>query len=683
MSTPIPNSTFLQEAEDLLAQVEEIALAVRPGAAPGEAVHQLFRAFHTIKGSGAMFGFDEVARFTHHVETVLDRVREGTLAVSDALVNLVLRSKDQIKALLESSQNGTPVAATEGEKLIQELNGLLGDTSDSGAETQVSLESANDLPSGGAAEQSFKIWFRPAAGLMASGTHPVMLLDELRGLGCCRVAAHTALIPTLEEIQPDQCYLAWEIELCTSKGLNAIKDVFIFVEDESELRIEPASVVVPPRPEAVSSAASSPAATIAAPEECTKPTSGPAANVQAVRRTAAKDATVRVSSERLDRLVALVGEMVMNQSRLSQVAGTATIPNLGAPVEELERLVAELRDTVLGIRMMPIGTTFSRYKRLVHDLSAELGKEILLVTEGAETELDKTVLDQLGDPLVHLIRNSIDHGIETMQERDQAGKARQGSIRLAAAHVGSNVVITIQDDGRGLNAEAIRAKAVEKRLIGQDAKLSLDEIYKLIFLPGFSTAKEVTSVSGRGVGMDVVRRQIDALRGAIHLASEPGKGTTVSLTLPLTLAIIDGLLVEVGRDQFIIPMSAVAENVELARAERSRKNGRNLIAVRGELVPYLCLRDDFEMGGEEPETEKVVILRHGSERVGLVVDRVLGSHQTVIQSLGRFYRNIEVVSGATIMGDGRVALILDLAGVLRRCSQLPATPSSRNNQSNN
>jgi len=271
----------------------------------------------------------------------------------------------------------------------------------------------------------------------------------------------------------------------------------------------------------------------------------------------------------------------------------------------------------------------------------------------------------LGDPLVHLIRNSIGHGIELPAARVAAGKPRRGIIRLAAAHVGSNVVITITDDGQGIDREAVRAKAVEKGLITADAKLSERDIYDLIFQPGFSTAKQVTGVSGRGVGMDVVKRQFDALRGQVALASESGKGTTLTLTLPLTLAIIDGLLVEIGRDQFIVPMSVVTENVELQRAERSRNNGRNVIAVRGELVPYIRLREAFAMQGTELEVEKIVIARQGEARVGLVVDRVLGSHQTVIQPLGRFYRNIELVSGATIMGDGRVALILDLGGLMR------------------
>ncbi|HEY9250767.1 MAG TPA: chemotaxis protein CheA, partial [Rariglobus sp.] len=403
----------------------------------------------------------------------------------------------------------------------------------------------------------------------------------------------------------------------------------------------------------------------------------PLAPAASAKKSAAKEATVRVPSSKLDRLVNLVGEFVMNQSRLAQVAARSDNPDLACPVEAIERLVAELRDSVLGIRMMPIGSTFNHFKRLVHDLSLELGKEIDLVTEGAETELDKTVLDQLGDPLVHLIRNCIDHGIAPPDERLRIGKSRRGTIRLTATHEGSHVVIAIQDDGRGMDVDAIRAKAVEKGLITETATLSEKELFNLVFLPGFSTAKQITSVSGRGVGMDVVRKQIDALSGGIQLVSQRGVGTTISLTLPLTLAIIDGLLVELAGDQFILPMSAVTENVELPRVDRERQNGRNVIAVRGELIPYIRLRELFGLGGEGPVMEKIVIASQGDQRVGIVVDRVLGSHQTVIQSLGRFYRDIEVCSGSTIMGDGRVALILDLAGLIARVDRAagPGSPS--------
>jgi two-component system chemotaxis sensor kinase CheA len=622
-----------------------------------------------------MFGFDTVAEFTHHVETALDQVREGRLPLSKELIGLILRAKDHIKALLDAAQNDQTAPVVAGADIVAALNALLpsvdpvrpASSPAGGAIAAMPSEPGKQSP-----QQTYHIHFRPSPNLMVSGTNPIALLNELRGLGDCRITADVSSVPPLEQLQADQCYFAWDITLVTSQGLNAIKDVFMFVEDGGELKIE-ATQIAPAAPASDSSSAA--ATPVPAPAARAKPVSQPVP-ASPSRQFSSKDSSVRVPSERLDRLVNLVGELVMNQSRLSQVAAAAGVPNLAAPVEDLERLVDELRDNVLGIRMMPIGATFSRFKRLVHDLSAELGKEIDLVTEGEDTELDKTVLDQLGDPLVHLIRNSIDHGIESPEARVATGKARRGIIRLAAAHVGSNVIITITDDGRGIDAEAILAKAVEKGLIAADAKLSEREMYELIFRPGFSTAKKISNVSGRGVGMDVVKRQFEALRGQVSMSSKAGAGTIITLKLPLTLAIIDGLLVEIGRDQFIIPMSVVTENVELPQTERSRNNGRNVIAVRGELVPYIRLREAFAMSGAELELEKIVIARHGDDRVGLVVDRVVGSHQTVIQPLGKFYRNIDLVSGATIMGDGRVALILDLAGLVCLASEQRNRPDN-------
>ncbi|MFP4541694.1 MAG: chemotaxis protein CheA [Opitutales bacterium] len=634
MSQPDPAQTFLLEADDLLAEIEETAIALDPAAPDAEAVNKLFRQFHTIKGSGAIFGFERVAAFTHHVETALDAVRSGRLGVTADLLRLLLAAADQIRALLLAS----PAGPIEGEAAhLMESLGALTESESASPPTP-----RREVSPGG--DERWRIRFRPAPGVTAQGLDPAALLDELRLLGECVVRLDATAVPALGQLDPEQCHLAWEIELTTDKGRNAIEDTFIFVADESELEITslgPASAA----PSAASSAASS-------------------ANHPASSAAGLLDSTVRVGSTKLDRLVHLVGELVMNQSRLTQVAARLRDSELAAPVEEIERLVAELRDGVLDIRMMPIGSTFRRFKRLVHDLSSELGKEVDLVTEGAETEVDKTVLDQLADPLTHLIRNSLDHAIEEPAARAADGKARTGRIRLAAAHEGSQVVITITDDGRGLDAAAIRAKAVEKGLIAADAVLGDREIFNLIFLPGFSTARALTSVSGRGVGMDAVRRQIEALRGTIELESRAGEGTTVRLRLPLTLAIIDGMLVQLGTDRFIVPMAAVAENVELTRAEREGKNGRNVVPVRGELVPYIRLREYFGTPGESPEIEKVVIARWQGQRVGLVVDRILGSHQTVIQSLGRLYRGIRVCSGATIMGDGGVALIFALDGLV-------------------
>ena len=653
--------TFLHEADDLLGQIEGAILDLNEQPPTSEVINQLFRAFHTIKGSGAMFGFQTVADFTHHVETVLDLVREGSVPFSKDLGELILASTDQIKALFDSSKGGPAVSVESSQALIDSLNALA-DIPPS-APLDVAPKAALSQVAESAAPQRFQITFRPHPGIIAGGADPGSLLNELQVLGHCQITANLDAVPPLEEIQADQCYLGWEITLSTALGINAIKDVFIFVEDDCTLNIEclhpPAgSLPLPSEPTKICP----PVEIVAAKPPAASPRT---ATASVARKNASKDSLVRVPSKKLDHLVGLVGELVMNQSRLNRVAAAHDLPELTAPVEEIERLVSELRDNILGIRMMPIGTAFSRLKRLVHDLSTELGKEIDLVTNGAETELDKTVLDQLGDPLVHMIQNCVDHGIETPAARTAQGKPARGVINVAAAHAGSHVVITIHDDGQGLNPERIRAKAVEKRLISVDAVLSEKEIYNLISLPGFSTAAQVTSVSGRGVGMDVVKRQIEALRGTVSIASQVGKGTTISLTLPLTLAIIDGLLVEIGEDQFIVPMSVVTENVEITRADRARHNGRNAIVVREELIPYLRLRDCFDITEGASDIEKIVIAKYDDDRVGLVVDRVLGSHSTVIQSLGRFYHDIEIVSGATIMGNGRVALILDLAGLIK------------------
>lgn len=668
-------ATFLQEAAEQLALIEEIILEVEENPGDEEIINRLFRVFHTIKGSGSMFGFEQVAGFTHHVETVLDKVRNGLVPISKELVNVILASKDQIELMLKEDDEALVGIPDSRPQIIARLNALMpGATPNAAvAGSDTATTQKKNTP---ASAVTYQIHFRPEPGMLARGIDPSTLFQDLRVLGTCDITAKTEAIPTLEQFTPEFCGFSWDITLTTDCGVDAIKDVFIFVEDDSEIVIEAQGADSQPKPAPTNEADATPVPVV----EAVTPSSTPAATKTApansksanAHKNNGTDGSVRVPSERLDRLVNLLGELVINQSRLAQISSRIDSPELSAPTEDLERLVAELRDIVLGIRMMPIGTTFSRFKRLVHDLSDELGKEIDLVAEGAETELDKTVIDQLGDPLVHLIRNSIDHGITKPEERLREGKPRRGTIRLAACHEGAHVAIKIEDDGRGLDKEAIRSKAIEKKLISPDSVLSDRELYNLIFLPGFSTAKTITSVSGRGVGMDVVKRQIDALRGAVDITSQVGVGTCITLTLPLTLAIIDGLLVEVNRDQFIIPMALVTENVELASKQRVEQNGRNLLAVRGEQIPYLRLRDIFEINGSEQEIERVVIANLAGHRVGLVVDRVLGSHQTVIQSLGRFYQNIEVASGATIMGDGRVALILDVPGLVHFTDQQAA-----------
>lgn len=657
-----PIETYLQEAEELLADIEQSALNLGAEDTCVETVNRLFRAFHTIKGSGAMCGLRTVADFTHHVESLLDRVREGTVTLSPELTDVILAAADQIKRLLAAEQNGKPVDAESTRTLIERVEELSDMPPDPGC-LPGDRPALEKTPPNEGTRQTWRICFHPQPGLLACGGNPVLLFRDLAKLGACEIEAHTEDVPALDEIQSDLCYIWWSLTLQSTADENAIRDVFLFVADGSNLEIG----VLPEAPAdaAVRDAAEPAKADI---ESETPKTERQRPRNNSIGAALAKESTVRVPAGRLDRLVNLLGELVMNQSRLTQAASQVRAPELVNPVQELERLVAELREDVLGIRMLPIGTIFGRFRRLVHDLSTELGKEADLVTEGAETELDKSLLDQLGEPLVHLLRNSMDHGFGHPEERMAAGKPRRGTIRLAAEHTGSDILITIEDDGRGIDRAVVRRKAIEKKLITPAANLSDKEILSLVLLPGFSTAATVTSVSGRGVGMDVVKKQIDALRGSLSITSEEGKGCRVSIRLPLTLAIIEGLLVQVGAEQFIIPMASITENVELLQSQRMSNNGRNVIAVRGELVSYIDLRKIFEMGGAPPAIEKIVLVREEEQRVGLVVDRVLGTHQTVIQSLGRFLRTVNVVSGATIMGDGRVALILDIPAVVRHAN---------------
>ncbi len=672
---------YRQEAEELLAEIEQIVLELEENPGDQEALNHLFRAVHTIKGSGAMFGFDDVAEFTHHLETVLDTVREGKTPVTKFLIDLVLASRDQVKLMLDAAAAGEEPDSGSTEKIISGLKSLLAEEEEEAGEPVHQAEEPPAPPEEQGDEKTFRIRFRPHSDIFSSGMDPAMLLEELKELGECDVVAYTEEIPGLEDLNPEHCHIYWDAILTADRGIDAIRDVFIFVEGESSVDIQEFSEdngEVPRIGEILTEKGD------ITPDKIQKALgrqkkigellvdegmiSGEKVKAALVEQksikkksTESRARSVRVPAEKLDNLVNIVGELVISQARLSQVAGVLNSAELSGPVEEIERLTAELRDNALDMRMMPIGTTFSKFRRLVRDLSSQLGKEAELVTEGAETELDKTVIERLDDPLVHLIRNSIDHGIELPAEREGAGKPIKGAIRLTAKHVGASVLIQISDDGAGMDPAAIRAKAVEKGLISPEAELSEGEIFSQIFEPGFSTAGDVTGVSGRGVGMDVVKRGIEALRGTVELNSRKGFGVTVTLKLPLTLAIIEGLLVKVGKTYFVLPLGSVKECVEVSDKAAEKARERNMLDVRGKIITYQSLRDLFGLDGDRPDIERVVVAEAGEETIGFGVDHVIGQYQTVIKSLGNAYRAVKGFSGATIMGDGTVALILDLS----------------------
>jgi two-component system chemotaxis sensor kinase CheA len=644
MSATDPIAVFRVEAQELLEQIEQGLLDLAQSPDNRELVGAVFRALHTLKGSGAMFGFDDLAAFTHHCETAFDRVRRGEVPATRELVTAVLGAMDHMRALAERR----PVTPGEGEALLATLERVVGQ-----APPPVSSAVPRDAATAPAAvaPSTWHIRFTLAADVLVNGTRPLPMLDELRAMGPCQIRAITDAIPPLDALVPTDCYLGWDVVLTTAQPHGAIEEVFLFVMNDMTLSIE----ALDPAPGAAPGAASLDAAPPPPAEAATR--DQPALDPKAARA----DPLIRVPATRLDELMDRVGELVIAQSRLKQIANASIDMSLRAVAEEIEHLASELRDSMMSVRMVPVIQLFGRFRRLIHDLSRDTGKEIELVTEGETTELDKTVIERLADPLVHLIRNAADHGLEPTAERLAAGKPAKGRIRLAARQAGAEVVITVQDDGRGINRARVRAKAEENGLIPPGTALSDQELLHLIFQPGFSTAAAITSLSGRGVGMDVVKRTIEGLRGMLEIASAPGEGSVVTLRIPLTLAIIDGLLVRVGNARYVIPLSAVEECLELSAEQDARSTGRSLLTIREKLVPFMRLREIFRASTRADRYQKIVVISTGGDRVGLVVDQILGDHQTVIKPLSPFHAELGTFSGATILGDGSVALILDVA----------------------
>jgi two-component system, chemotaxis family, sensor kinase CheA len=673
---------FVDEARELLAEVESALLALERDAEDPELVATLFRALHTLKGSGAMFGFDDIATVAHEMETVFEQVRSGSLAVSAELVDLGLLALDHLRTLV-----GLAAGEAREHPDVVGLLARIGAFSGRSAKGEPLIPAARAI--GSDLLRTYRIRFHPPADIFQRGLNPLGFLHELYALGDCLAVVQTGEIPDLQAFDPQRCYLFWDLILTTAADHDAIRDIFIFIEDGcrlnislideegwpenaadykrlGEILVERGDLATRDLEQVLRERKRLGESLVEAGLVDSSRVGSALAEqqrIQELRRQRQEGGTaksLRVNSEKLDQLVDLVGELVTIQARLSQTSLRSHDPDIAAVAEEVERLTWALRDQVLNIRMLPIGTTFGNFRRMVRDLGAELGKEVELVTGGGETELDKTVLERLNDPLAHLIRNCIGHGIESPTERLEAGKSRTGRIQLFASQVGSNVQVQISDDGRGLDSRRIRAQAVASGLLAPEAELNEKELFELIFIPGFTTTAEVTSVSGRGVGMDVVRQAVDGLRATIDIASTPGKGTTFTMELPLTLAIIDGLLVDIGGENFVLPLSAVEECIELKQEERKKSGSRNLVYLREELIPFIRLRERFGIPGEAPEIEQIVIATLEKRRVGFVVDSVVGENQTVIKPLGRLYREARGLSGATILGDGSVALILDL-----------------------
>ena len=700
------NAVFLEEATELLDNLEGQLLALEEDPQNAETIGAVFRAMHTIKGSAAMFGFDAVSHFTHEIESTFDLVRNGIVPVTHELINFTLSARDHIRDLLAANPV-PPELQTVSDKIISDFQRYVQPyKNDGNPEKSSEQKSSEAQPQERAgAENTWRIMFRPSAEIMRNGTRPALLIKELTELGTSTVVPFYESLPPLSEIDPEKCYFSWDVILTTEKSENDIQDVFIFLDNDSKVTCEKIDIgssgtrkigeILVDRHEINRSELDSLIAqqkklgqllventsiskqqiqsALAEQEHITKIISEgnkpkPSQTAQAPQASQ----SIRVSSEKLDQLIDLVGEMVTFNARLSQLAQDMKLPALTSLSESSERLILSLRDTSMDMRMLPIGTIFSRFRRLVRDLSAELGKNIEMVTEGAETELDKTVIEKLNDPLVHLIRNAADHGVETPDVRVAAGKNAQGTITLSAKHAGAFVHITIADDGAGINRERVRQKGLEKGLIKAEDKLSDSEIDELIFRPGFSTAAKVSDISGRGVGMDVVKRNITTLGGTIAIESTPGKGSAFILKIPLTLAIIEGMLVQIGENKYVIPLTNVDECVEYEPEGEDDGGMCSHITARGQFLPCINMRRYFDEKGEQPIDEQVVVVNDQTSKIGIIVDKVIGNHQTVIKPLGKLYKNIEGLSGATILGDGSVALIFDvfkLSAVVHRLEQ--------------
>lgn len=658
-----PVDTFKTEVLEHLSSLEEVMLELESHPEYTELINTAFRSIHTIKGSAGMFGYHDLTAFTHHLETVLDQIRKGEIVFSSDLIGVFLDSGDFISGLLEEV-NFSDAQKSDSQLILDRLHEIVGkNSSEEVMEVEESQAKVND-----GSLACFNIKFTPHSESFKQGLDIFPILREIHGYGSCIVSTEVDSLSDFENYNPEESKLTWSIILVTSEPIASIEDTFMFVDEDWSISIDEKPVDELPlklkntlnilSDNVKKSVEKSSVFNVYSKNETNTPT-----------KNNASEPTIRVPASRLDNLMNLVGELVIVQARLNQVAATEYNENLVSISEELDQLTTQMRDQTFSIRMLPIGTTFGKFRRLVRDLSKELSKKIELITIGGETELDKMVIDKLSDPLIHLIRNSIDHGIESLEARVSNNKPETGSIILTARHVDSHVVISIRDDGKGLDTEKIKALAVERGIIPPDIELTHSEMHQLIFEPGFSTAKVISDISGRGVGMDVVKRSIQELGGSISIKSEQGEGTEFSVSLPMTLAIIEGLMVKVGPEFYVLPLSNVEECIEMPSGIRVQNSSKRVVEVRGEQIPFLMLREWFEVAEPRPIFEQIVITQIGEERFGFCVDEVIGQYQTVIKRLGKIYQGAKEFSGATILGDGSVAMILDPAALIEVASR--------------
>ena len=668
---------FVEEAVDLIDGLEKTLLELEENPEDEAIVQKVFRVMHTLKGNSGMFGFEMIDSFTHEMETVYDMIRNHKLSVSREILDLTLASVDHLKILLDEDNYNDPDVQANHKMLLSKVAQIIQADSETSVASSPLPTANNNLNGDSDKGSSYYILFEPNGNIFSNGTNPLYLLDELHTLGEAKVYAHLNRVPPLKDIDESLCYTYWEAILYTESSVNDINDVFIFVEDESNIEIQKimdGNVLANEQFVSELDNLSSIQKDIGfnsvqriAVNISKSSTTQQNVQVKGKDRVVAKDATIssiRVAADKLDMLMNLVSELVTTQARLSLFAEESAVPGLVPIAENVQKLSRQLRDIAFSIVLIPIENMLTRFQRLVRDLSSELGKDVVFATEGAETELDKTIIESLADPLMHILRNSLDHGIEDAAQREKAGKPKQGKITLKAFYSGANVMIQISDDGAGIDPEMITHKAIAKGIISADRKLSKREVLELVFLPGFSTATKVTDVSGRGVGMDVVKRKIADIRGEVEIDSEKGVGTTITIKLPLTLSIIDGLLVKVEDTHFIIPLSVV-DKIYAVEHEKIAKTFNNVVVLDGKQIPFFYIRREFEHTESTEKFEQVIVVNFEEKSVGLVVDTVIGEYQAVLKPLGKHYKNQDMISGATILGDGTVALVMDTNKIIK------------------
>ena len=692
MEKSTPFETFKEEAREILEGLEDSLVSLEGEPGNMDLVDSVFRGLHTIKGSGNMFDLQHLIYFTHRVENLFSAIRDGKRGITQDIIQFALDARDHIQHILEEEE---PDEETKQESsvLLERMDTLAPELRKKEDEKQQKdSEEPKEDGSGEEGEKTYRIQFNPSADVFATGTNPLNLLKELSDMGDILVMGFSDKVPPLDKLDPETCYAYWDILLTTEMDINAIKDVFIFIEDTSsihisvideeslfsddmsykrlgEILLERGDIDQSQLQKALESKSYFGEMLVKSGFVSRDTVNSALQEQQYVRKIREKrkkdqgESSIRVRTDRLDQLVNIAGEFVTMHARITQLAEKKQDPDFETISEQMEGLVRDVRDLSMALHMVPVETLFKGFKRMVFELSRDLGKDVNLSLEGTETELDKNVIDSLKDPLMHLVRNSIDHGIENPAERESGGKPRQGQLTLAAYYSGAYVVIEIRDDGKGLDYEKIRKKAVQKGLLDEKDRPEEQEMFQYIFAPGFSTAEEATNMSGRGVGMDVVKRNIESLRGNISLRSKSNEGTTTIMRMPLTVAIVDGLLAKVGDERYMINISQVTECLEY-HAEKHQ--GRNsIVDFRGKAVPFIDLRTHFNIDGTPPDISQMIIVSGEGMQFGLIFDEIIDKFQSVIKPLGKFYKHILGISGAVILGDGTIALMLDIDGFAR------------------